>query len=91
MVRLLILVCSLHVHADGACHRIDPMYAAMPPLVCTMRQMALAEQWAEQNPGLPLAPQRSLHHMPCLRNFGERNQSTWARFHTTVPTVPGHQ
>lgn len=31
MVRLLILVCSLHVHADGACHRIDPMYAAMPP------------------------------------------------------------
>lgn len=47
MVRLLVVLCTLHTHV---CQRVDPMYAAMPVLVCNMRQMQLAEAWAVQNP-----------------------------------------
>lgn len=62
MVRLLIVLCALQGHV---CRRIDPMFAAMPVLVCDMRQMQLAAEWAEQNPEIVAG--RRIARTMCVR------------------------
>lgn len=47
MAKLVILLCSLH---SGACHLHDPLLAAMPALTCNIRQMQIAQVWAQENP-----------------------------------------
>lgn len=49
MVRLLILLCTLHGHS---CAWHDPMLLPVTPIACTMDAMQQAELWAAKNPEL---------------------------------------